>query len=502
MSLDSDNLHLAQYADQLDAALLRAIDGEPFDLDPVAKGLEDPEPAGSWGVMGALQGLLGTWVLNNVATLPTWTERILKSESWGAREDGRKVAQSAQELMTVMHDTLDNLLGMELRISAKLLRQILNTLAKCVGDYSAAITEDLHREALLPPVPPLTRYKQQFVSKHEKKERSSSTAGSGRIPITPAPVSSTTASGALSPQPQRRNPGQLALQLNSLEHLAKQLPLLNDAVGERWRIAGQLSDDTGASDKYFVDRIFQDVELTLERGKERTVEYITAQIVFVNLREDIFTRLYRWHVSEARLAPVLARMNQLLGDIVSQLESVELQRQVALQLLRDCVQSVLRVLLDGGQARVFTEDDAGMIEEDVGQHIVGMFYADGDGLDDMDIDAELAPLRDVCELMAAPSHSLIEKHSALPEPPKYDSHSQHQPTEASGMPPYPTQVPGGLTGNPDVLLRVMCHRADRLCSKLLKEVYHMHRTEESQQAGGGILFRPKLPSMFSGSAQH
>lgn len=42
------------------------------------------------------------------------------------------------------------------------------------------------------------------------------------------------------------------------------------------------------------------------------------QIVFVNLREDIFTRLYRWHVSEARLAPVLARMNQLLGDIVSQ----------------------------------------------------------------------------------------------------------------------------------------------------------------------------------------
>lgn len=42
-----------------------------------------------------------------------------------------------------------------------------------------------------------------------------------------------------------------------MEHLAKQLPLLNDAVGERWRIAGQLSDDTGASDKYFVDRIFQ-----------------------------------------------------------------------------------------------------------------------------------------------------------------------------------------------------------------------------------------------------
>jgi hypothetical protein len=53
-----------------------------------------------------------------------------------------------------------------------------------------------------------------------------------------------------------------------------------------------------------------------------------------------------------------------------QVESEEVQGRVALQLLRECVQVLLRVLLDGGQARVFAESDAGMIEEDVERHLM------------------------------------------------------------------------------------------------------------------------------------
>mmetsp|Transcript_27719 Transcript_27719/g.78437 ORF Transcript_27719/g.78437 Transcript_27719/m.78437 type:complete len:168 (+) Transcript_27719:195-698(+) len=41
------------------------------------------------------------------------------------------------------------------------------------------------------------------------------------------------------------------------------------------------------------------------------------------------------------------------------------------------------------------------------------------------------------------------------------------------LPPYPTD--GNLTTNPDVLLRVLAHRADRTISKLLKTHYNLPR---------------------------
>jgi hypothetical protein len=71
------------------------------------------------------------------------------------------------------------------------------------------------------------------------------------------------------------------------------------------------------------------------------------------------------------------------------------------------------------------------------------------------------------------------------EPPEYNVAAAG---EGLPAPVYPTV---GLAESPAVLLRVMCHRADRACSKLLKERYRLPRTEESQT---GLRAKLLLPS--------
>jgi hypothetical protein len=43
-----------------------------------------------------------------------------------------------------------------------------------------------------------------------------------------------------------------------------------------------------------------------------------------------------------------------------------------------------------------------------------MFYADGEGVEELDIETELAPLRDVYGLMGEASHALVARFNALP----------------------------------------------------------------------------------------
>ena len=51
------------------------------------------------------------------------------------------------------------------------------------------------------------------------------------------------------------------------------------------------------------------------------------------------------------------------------MEDDDLQNTCALHILRGCVQAILRVLLDGGEPRVFASHDAKLIESDIDSHL-------------------------------------------------------------------------------------------------------------------------------------
>mmetsp|Transcript_27716 Transcript_27716/g.78388 ORF Transcript_27716/g.78388 Transcript_27716/m.78388 type:complete len:146 (-) Transcript_27716:459-896(-) len=94
-----------------------------------------------------------------------------------------------------------------------------------------------------------------------------------------------------------------------------------------------------------------------------------CQVVFVDLRVNIFGNLYRWDVRQSRMRQVLGRLDDVIYDIVSRVEEDDLQNRCAVHILRGCVQGVLRVLLDGGEPRVFASHDAALIQDDIDSHL-------------------------------------------------------------------------------------------------------------------------------------
>ena len=69
------------------------------------------------------------------------------------------------------------------------------------------------------------------------------------------------------------------------------------------------------------------------------------------------------------------------------------------------------------------------------------------------------------------------------------------------MPPYPQGSSVRLSANGDVVLRVMAHRADRACSKVLKTHYNLPRGDDSSE-GWKVQVKSftaafKLPSSLS-----
>lgn len=52
------------------------------------------------------------------------------------------------------------------------------------------------------------------------------------------------------------------------------------------------------------------------------------QIIYINLRSDFFGRLYRWNARDARMGQVLARLDDVMYDIVSKASPLSCEQLV------------------------------------------------------------------------------------------------------------------------------------------------------------------------------
>jgi DNA-binding transcriptional MerR regulator len=115
-----------------------------------------------------------------------------------------------------------------------------------------------------------------------------------------------------------------------------------------------------------------------------------------------------------------------------------------------------RVLLDGGPYRLFIEDDTDYIEQDIEQLKV-LFFAEGEGLPIQDINTLCAPLLELITVLQLATGILVQNFKEAKEEEKAAAKAGRAPS------------PKALVLDPDVLQRVLAHRADRTASKFLKK---------------------------------
>mmetsp|Transcript_27718 Transcript_27718/g.78421 ORF Transcript_27718/g.78421 Transcript_27718/m.78421 type:complete len:592 (-) Transcript_27718:459-2234(-) len=406
LQLDTIPCTMADFCDRLDSALLRRME-EPFlgelRLVPVDNLEGSPEPPGSWDVMGAVQDALVAWVDKTTSVLPQWSRNAIAKETWmpSKNEGGSQIADSCQDILRMLHTNQEQLFALGLRLPAEILAVVADAQAQCVREFCSSAVAGLEWERFVPPVPQLTRFKETNISKAQRKEHSAATAssmsarpsqpeGDGApelVPPIPALKDWHTSAPQTSylctvPSPQLTKAGsfdgaitdcanmpaaQITLRLNTLAHLKDCIPDFMEEIRQKWRPYGSL--EAAAASPASVGPLFENAFEALEHAMDRVLQFISAKVVFVDLRVNIFGNLYRWDVRQSRMRQVLGRLDDVIYDIVSRVEEDDLQNRCAVHILRGCVQGVLRVLLDGGEPRVFASHDAALIQDDIDSHL-------------------------------------------------------------------------------------------------------------------------------------
>lgn len=83
-------------------------------------------------------------------------------------------------------------------------------------------------------------------------------------------------------------------------------------------------------------------------------------------------------------------------------------------LLQASMDDFVRVLLDGGPSRVFSQEDSRMLDEDL--HLLKDFFiASGDGLPHGVVESSLAPVQQIANLYSLGTRTVIENlmHASL-----------------------------------------------------------------------------------------
>lgn len=154
--------------------------------------------------------------------------------------------------------------------------------------------------------------------------------------------------------------------------------------------------------------------------------------------------------------PVLVQLDAALGDMCAAAND-SLHPYLARSLLQATTMAMQRILLDGGPYRLYIPDDTEYIEQDLEQLKV-LFEADGQGLPAKDIDELCAPVLDLLNVLQLETGILIKNFKDAKEEEKKAQKAGRSPTQHSN-----------LVYDPDILQRVLAHRADRNASKFLKK---------------------------------
>ncbi|KAK9787273.1 hypothetical protein WJX73_008331 [Symbiochloris irregularis] len=407
---------------------------------------------GAWSIRERIEPLLQGWVQNHLQMLRSWGGRIISDEEWKPVTAPRGCSRSCVETVKVGTETLEGLFDLNVALTEDTVRACCLGVAQTFNDYTDFVTRQTGPiEALLPPVPPLTRYKQDLVAKAQASDtqmRLAKRSGSPHAPRSADSGEQTARSMAEHDRLTALTGQMLMVMLNSLHYLHSHIPGISTLVHTRWN-AGPQGDQSDAAKQRQTD-IFTNVLRKLALGMQAIIDFSCTKVVFWDLREPVLESLYRHDVRSARMTPVLEALDNWLGQLCTTAVA-DMHPLIARALLLAAVNAVLRVLMHGGPTRWFIPEDVPMMEADM-EALGQLFHADGEGLSDDVITQVLSPVEELLTVLQLETSILIANFK------------QARAEEARGT----KALSSAPAFDATVLQQVLGHRADRAASKVLK----------------------------------
>uniref|UniRef100_A0ACD5VZB2 Uncharacterized protein n=1 Tax=Avena sativa TaxID=4498 RepID=A0ACD5VZB2_AVESA len=326
-------------------------------------------------------------------------QKLVPFQAWDPISPQQRHGGSIVEVYRIIEETADQFFAFKVPMQIGELNSLCRGIDKAFQIYTQlAIGPIVHKEDLVPPVPVLTRYKKELgIKAFVKKE----------IPEV------RTVDERKATEIVQLTMSKLCVRLNSLYYGISQLGKLEDSISERWarrKIDNiDIRRSTSGKSKSVVSNQknqFDGSRKEINAAIDRVCEFTGLKVIFWDLQQPFIDNLYKNSVAQARLDTIVEVLDlvliQLCVVIVEQLRD-----RVVTGLLQASLDGLLRVILDGGPTRVFSPNDAPLLEEDL-EILKEFFISGGDGLPRGTVENLVSRVRPVINLIKQETRVLID----------------------------------------------------------------------------------------------
>lgn len=216
----------------------------------------------------------------------------------------------------------------------------------------------------------------------------------------------------------------------------------------------EISGNSSVSEEGWLDGLFEGATQEAERAITALCRFAGYKVLFVESAHVTLHKLYVGSVRKNRAQECLADpVNMALGALMEIIPE-ELREPLARGFLEATVRLWEFVVLNGGPLRAFAKEDAEVLEEDL-TTIRELFEANGEGLDPEEVHKSLQRPSSISTLMALDTDVLTSAYES----------GVAKGRQAKRHP--------SLGEDPNILLRILCHRNERAASKYLKNHFNL-----------------------------
>ncbi|XVF66434.1 hypothetical protein PTKIN_Ptkin10aG0035400 [Pterospermum kingtungense] len=454
--LSSDIVEVLQGAAKLEKLLVQMVVEDSEECEDGGKGIvREMTP---YEVDSIILQLLRQWIDERLKQGKEMLCRAKETETWNPKSKSEPYAQSAMELMKWAKETVNNFFEIPIGITDDLILDLAEGLEQLVQEYVTFVASCGSKQSYLPTLPPLTRCNRD--SKFFKLWRKASPCSVGVEEMQKIIIME-----GHHPRPSTsRGTQRLYVRLNTLHYLISHLHSLDKTLTLSPRVStrSRFSRHNSASSSYF-----EHAKGSIQSACDHVSEVAAYRLIFLDSNSVLYESLYVGDVSNSRVRPAIRILKQNL-TLLTAILADHAQALAMKEVMKSSFEAFLMVLLAGGPSRIYHRSDHEMIEEDF-DSLKRVFCTCGEGLISEDVvDREAETVEGVISLMGQSTEQLTEDFSIVT-------------CETSGIGvigtgqklPMPPTTGRWNMADPNTILRVLCHRNDRVANQFLKRSFQL-----------------------------
>ncbi|CAG7862519.1 unnamed protein product [Brassica rapa] len=407
----------------------------------------------------AVKPVMLDWLISQHDHILQWTRRAFEIEEWEPVSVHQRHAPSIVEIFRIIEETVSQLFGLHLPVDITHLQALLSIIYHSLDTYLQRIYDQLvDKKLLYPAAPPLTRFTEGVMPAMKRKSLEFAEPDNKMV---------TKLDELTIPK--------LCIRLNTLCYIQKQISATEDGIRKSLTLVrsslvkrskietDEAEEENSLTHSEAVDELFATTYDSLRETNAncitKTRDLIGARVIFWDLRDMFLVQLYNGTVEGARLERLLPHIDTVLDNVCS-LSYEDSRDMVVLSICRSALEAYVRVLLDGGPTRAFSDSDIPLMEEDL-SILKEFFIADGEGLPRSLVEQEAKQAKEILDLYSLESEMLIQMLMTASELIDMGVSSEQRRLEDA-----------------QTLVRVLCHKKDRTASKFLKRQYEFPMSSE------------------------